>query len=130
MISSLENYCLNYVQNYALFCILNYSYTITGHGKEKNTFYLSSNGTDTSTCGKSEFTACKTLEHVLSLYYNTTGQPQQKLNVITSKSLRIDQSLMVSNKITYLTKYLCQILGCIYLSVTVCCQLTLNKHLK
>ena len=74
--------------------------SITGFGEENNTFYLSNNGTDTSTCGSTIDTACKTLEHVLSLYYNTTGQPQPRLNVMTSKSLRIDQRLMVSKKIT------------------------------
>ena len=58
--------------------------------------YLLSNGTDESTCGKNESTACKILDHVLSLFYNTTDPPKLRLEIIMSNSLIIDQHLMVS----------------------------------
>ena len=58
------------------------------------TFYLSSSGIDTSICGDTINTACKTLEHVLSLYYNTS--PEVGLELITSDSLNINQQLVVT----------------------------------
>ena len=58
-------------------------------------FYLSIIGSDMAACGKTESTACKTLEHVISLYYNTTGQPQKGLEIITSKSLTVGKALKV-----------------------------------
>ena len=36
-------------------------------------YFLSANGTDTATCGETFLTACKTLDHVLHLFYNTSG---------------------------------------------------------
>ena len=62
-----------------------------------NSFYLSSGGSDTSTCGATTSTACETLEYVLSLYYNTTHKPEMGLEIITSTSLIIDEHIMVSN---------------------------------
>ena len=59
-------------------------------------YHLSSNGTDESTCGSSEETACRTLEHVLSLYYNTT---KIGLKINTSTPLTINQQLMVCDLI-------------------------------
>ena len=60
------------------------------------TFYLSSNGTDTSACGETEYTACATLDHVLSLYYGMSSDPHLGLEIITSKSFIINQNIMVS----------------------------------
>ena len=67
----------------------------TDYEDKYHAFFLSSSGTDSSTCGETTETACKTLDHVLSLYYNTT-QPQPGLEIMTSISLHIDQKLMVS----------------------------------
>ena len=55
-------------------------------------YYISSNGSDESTCGDTG-TACRTIEHVLYLFFNKSGQTG--LEIITSKSLVIDQRLMV-----------------------------------
>ena len=60
------------------------------------TFYLSSNGTDTDSCGATINTACATLDHVLSLYYGTSYDPHLGLEIITSKSFIINQNIMVS----------------------------------
>ena len=35
-------------------------------------YFLSSNGTDTATCGETFLMACKTLDHVLRLFYNAS----------------------------------------------------------
>ena len=49
-------------------------------------------------CGKTADSACKSLNYVLSIYYNKTQSPQLGLWIITSKSLNIDQQIMVSKK--------------------------------
>lgn len=64
-------------------------------------YHLSASGEDSNTCGNSTETACKTLGYVLDLYYGTndvygigTG-----LHVMTSKSVSINESLMVSEMV-------------------------------
>ena len=73
-------------------------------------YFLSANGTDTATCGETFLTACKTLDHVLRLFYNasrdvgrtsgdvgrTSGDVERTLQIVTSESLQIDPTLMVS----------------------------------
>ena len=88
-------------------------------------YFLSSNGTDTATCGEMFLTACKTLDYVLRLFYKRTsrdfgrtsgdvgrtnrdvertsgdvGRPsrdvERTLRIMTSESLQIDHTLMVS----------------------------------
>ena len=53
---------------------------------------MSSNGSNDSTCGDTD-TACRTLECVLYLYYNTPSHYGPE--IITDKSLTFDQHLMV-----------------------------------
>ena len=74
------------------------SFTLSENEKEYDLFYLSSSGIDTSTCGKTMDTSCNTLEHVLSLHYNITGQSQKGLEIIMSKSFVIDRQIMVGIK--------------------------------
>ena len=69
-------------------------FTFVVSNLEYRLFYLSPNGKDVSTCGKTYETSCKTLEHVLSLYYKLTHQVG--LEIITSKALIIDKKIMVS----------------------------------
>ena len=80
-------------------------------------YFLSANGTDTATCGETFLTACKTLDHVLRLFYNASGDVgrtsgdvgrtsgdvghtnrdvERTLRIVTSESLLIDHTLMVS----------------------------------
>ena len=66
-------------------------------------YFLSSNGTDTITCGETFLTSCKTLDYVLRLFYNnsrdvgrTDRDVHSTLRIVTSESLLIDQTLMVS----------------------------------
>ena len=61
-----------------------------------NSYYLSDSGTDVSTCGRTADVACKSLEYILNLYYKASSKPDVGLEIITSKSLIIDQQLMVS----------------------------------
>ena len=57
------------------------------------TYYISLNGSDESTCGDTRDTTSRTLQHVFSLYYNISSQ--SGLEIITSKSLIVDQHLIV-----------------------------------
>ena len=64
--------------------------------KEIELFYLTPDGEDVSSCGKTVETACKTLHQILNIYYNTSGIPQHRLEIITSKQLiTINKQLMV-----------------------------------
>ena len=94
-------------------------------GDVDDTYFLSSNGTDTATCGEMFLTACKTLDYVLRLFYKrtsrdfgrtsgdvgrtnrdvertsrdvgrTSGDVERTLRIVTSESLLIDHTLMVS----------------------------------
>ena len=56
-------------------------------------YHISSKGSDDSSCCGSTDTACKSLEHVLSLYYKY--ESALGLEIITSTSLVIDHHLMV-----------------------------------
>ena len=74
---------------------------IVGDADDTAVYFLSSNGTDTATCGETFLTACKTLDYVLRLFYNVSGDVENtdgdvELRIITSESLLIDQTLMVS----------------------------------
>ena len=51
--------------------------------------YISSNGIDGIQCGKSPETACRSLEQVLKVV------PMDSFHIITSKSVTIDQHMMV-----------------------------------
>ena len=67
-----------------------------GKQEDFQLFYLTSYGEDVSNCGKTVEAACKTLNQILSIYYNTSGIPQCGLEIITSKSLiTINRQLMV-----------------------------------
>ena len=70
--------------------------TFTVDQQEFELFYVISDGKDVSDCGKTVETACKTLNQILSIYYNKSSIPQQGLEIITSKSLiTTDKQLMV-----------------------------------
>ena len=51
-------------------------------------YFLSSNGTDTVTCGETFLTACKTLDYVLRLFYNTS-RDVENTNRDVERTLRI-----------------------------------------
>ena len=59
-------------------------------------YHRSADGVDTIDCGKSTTAACGTLDHVLSLHYNTNHTSQMGLKIITLKSLTIDEAITVS----------------------------------
>ena len=59
-------------------------------------YYISPKGFNNETCGETAQTTCETLEYVLSLYYNGTHPPDLGLEIIASKSLIIDKTIMVS----------------------------------
>ena len=73
-----------------------------------DTYYLSDSGTDVSTCGRTADVACKSLEYILNLYNKASSKPDVGLEIITSKSLIIDQQLMV-----------CYLKNCLSLSYSV-----------
>ena len=59
-------------------------------------FYLTPGGDDVNYCGKTAETACKSLEQILSIYYNKSSIPQRGLEIITSNPLiNINKQLMV-----------------------------------
>ena len=73
--------------------------TFTVDQQEFKLLYLTSDGEDVINCGNTVETACKTLHQILSIYYNTSGYPQQGLEIITSKSLiTINKQLMVRRR--------------------------------
>ena len=75
---------------------------------EYKLFYLTPEGEDVSTCGKTVETACKTLDQILTIYYNTTDTPSVGLEIITSKSLiTINKQLVVCNSRAYESLQLC-----------------------
>ena len=57
-------------------------------------YHISKNGRDKSMCGKTADSACKSLNYLLSIYYKKV--PKHGLSIITSKSLIINQQIMVS----------------------------------
>ena len=59
------------------------------------TYHISSNGTDSVTCGGTSDTACETLEQVLSLHYHNPQYHPPGLEIITTESLIINQHLTV-----------------------------------
>ena len=61
-----------------------------------NSYYISADGVDTVHCGKTTTAACGTLDHVLSLHYNTNHTSEIGLEIITPKSLTIDEAMTVS----------------------------------
>ena len=60
-------------------------------------YRISVNGTDQSMCGKTPESACKSLKYVLSIYYKKNQAPRPLLSIITSKTLIINQRLLVSS---------------------------------
>ena len=58
-------------------------------------YHISMNGNDTTTCGHSADTACRTLEYILHVYNGRLYSSELGLQIITSTSLVINQSLMV-----------------------------------
>ena len=60
------------------------------------TFYISFNGSDVSTCGGTAENACETLAKVLSIFYSRTHYSQMGLKIITSTSLYLNQQIVVS----------------------------------
>ena len=59
-------------------------------------YHISENGTDQSSCGKTENSACTSLKYVLGIYYNRSESSQRGLSIITSRPLTFNQQLMVS----------------------------------
>ena len=77
---------------------------------EYQLFYLTPEGEDLSTCGKTVETACKTLNQILTIYNNNTDTPSVGLEIITSKSLiTINKQLVVcrTNFRAYESLHLC-----------------------
>ena len=72
------------------------SFLTSDEAQQYYRFYISVNGTDKSTCGKTANSTCKSLKYVLGIYYNRDKSLQHGLSIITSKSLIINQELMVS----------------------------------
>ena len=72
------------------------SFLTSDKPQQYNKYYISVNGADKSMCGKTVDSACKSLNYVLSIYYNRSESQQLGLSIITSKSLTINQQLMVS----------------------------------
>ena len=66
-------------------------------------FYLTPDGGDMSNCGEKIETACKTLEQILSIYYNRSDAPQSGLEIITSKCLITINKQLVVSRISLLT---------------------------
>ena len=81
-----------------LFFVLKFQFLPLGETQKYDMYYISENGSDTSTCGKTAGLACKSLENVLGIYYNKPQLPQIGLLIISSKSLTINQRLVVSYK--------------------------------
>ena len=69
-------------------------------------YHISSHGSDDRTCGDTD-TACRTLEYVLYLYYNTSNQ--YGLEIITSSDLTINNQIMVRVTNTFLIYIPCAI---------------------
>ena len=78
--------------------MMKYFNFLSGETEQYDTYYISDNGTDKSTCGKTEYSGCKSLKNVLSVYYNKTQAPLPGLSIVVSKSLtiKINQQLVVS----------------------------------
>ena len=74
------------------------SYLASDETQQYDKYYMSENGSDKSMCGKNADSACKSLTYVLGIYYNKSESPQPGLSIITSKSLIINQQLMVNLK--------------------------------
>ena len=62
-------------------------------------YHISPKGSDENTCGDTMNTACRTLQRVLHLYYNSEYQPALGLEIITATSLVIDHHLMVRSTV-------------------------------
>ena len=59
-------------------------------------WYLLSNGSDTSTCGRNVSNACRTLDWLLGRFYNTSLKHKQVLSLGTDIDLTVDIVLLVS----------------------------------
>ena len=67
-------------------------------------WFLLSNGHDTSDCGLTPETACKTLDWLLARFENYSYMIHRTLNLITDTSLIIDQDLVVSLEPKHISK--------------------------
>ena len=79
------------------------SFLTSDVSQQYDMYYISLNGTDKSTCGKTADSACKSFKYVLGIYYNKTQLPKSGLSIITSKSLVINEELIVSSSIQWFT---------------------------
>ena len=59
-------------------------------------WYLSHNGSDTSTCGRNVSNACKTLDWLLDRFYHVPYTLNETLSLVTDTSLIINNNLVVS----------------------------------
>ena len=59
-------------------------------------WYLSHNGSDTSTCGRNVSNACKTLDWLLDRFYHAPYTLNETLSLVTDTSLIINNNLVVS----------------------------------
>ena len=59
-------------------------------------WYVSSNGSDASTCGRDVSNACRTLDWLLERFYNTSYKMNHTLTLYTDTSLNINSKLVVS----------------------------------
>ena len=69
-------------------------------------WYLSSNGSDTSTCGRNISTACRTLDWLLDRFHNTSYWTNKTFSLGTDISLTINKHLVVRPGISFLGQVL------------------------
>ena len=77
----------------------------TDEAMHYQTYYISSNGTDSVTCGATSDVACKTLVQVLSLHYRGRPNHPKGLEIFTAKTLIINQHLTVSFTLLFIMVY-------------------------
>ena len=75
---------------------MKYFHFLSGETQQYDMYHISDNGNDKSMCGKTADSACNSLRYVLSVYYNNTQAPLLGLSIVVSKSLNINQQLVVS----------------------------------
>ena len=77
-----------------------------------DTWYLSSHGSDTATCGHNISTACMTLDWLLGRFEKTSNMTNLLLSLITDINLRIDSQLVVGFECFYIC-FFCQKIKCL-----------------
>ena len=93
--------------------------------KEDPHFYLTNNGTDTSSCGREVFSACRTFPWLLGVFYNesyinSTDLPI--LNLMLGTSLFIGPDILV-RYITFYHKTVIVFLIFEFLKINLLCEL-------